>query len=860
MVFSPDRGVGYRFRGWELLPSQRRLLVDGVAVEIGARAFDLLQALVERRERIVGKDELMAAAWPGRVVEENNISVQIAALRRLIGPQAITTVPGVGYRLTAEPDPQVEPQAEQAAPALAPAARPAVLEVSPAAEPRRPQLFGREQDLAELLALIDEWPLVSVTGPGGVGKTSLARELLARHGAGLGCAVHWVDLAPLRPEDALPPVVAAQLGVLGTHGDSPKDLLAALSRTQALIVLDNCEHMVTAVSRLVGAALEAAPDVRWVVTSQIPLHLLDEHVYQLQPLHTPARATAFGEAVRSGAVALLRARAAATYRPFELTPQNVDVAMDICRELDGLPLAIEMAASRIATLGLDTVRDQLSERLRLSSREPGGLQRHQTLSRTFDWSYGLLSETEQRVFRRLEPFLGGFTARMARQMACDDAETDDGPQPWEAVEALSVLVERSLVHRMPASPGRYFLFEGARDYARGRLGEAGEVQWAQRRHAEMMALCFAGARADLDRMRDADWAAKYLPERHNVRAALAWSCQMHEPDLLARLVAAMAQVDLFSRNQAEVVHSGVPLAALMDAAPRWRAPACVEFSWALYLDGDRKAAAELARRALDDFQALGDRQGAYQALAQFSRICEARPGTQAEAREASAALAALEGDDIPLRSRLFRGIMGGMLYDGGRTVDGLRALHDLAARSGYDGLAAVCRAHLTDQLLIDRRFAEVVEQTQHYEAFDEARPRVRAALLANLILALVELGREQEAVEPAQVVLRTFPAMSNHVVAAFALAAVRQGRLQDAALMMGYCDRMRRDRGQLADPAEAAAESEVATTLAQAFAAPRLAELQQLGGALSLNEVCAFIPQPRAATGAREAARPGLDS
>lgn len=853
MVFSPDGGVRYRFRGWELLPSQRRLLVDGASVEIGARAFDVLQALVERRERIVAKDELMAAAWPGRVVEENNISVQIAALRRLIGTQAITTVPGVGYRLTAEPE-------ASAAPAPAPAERPPLPQAPAAGEPRRPQLFGRDQDLAELLALVGEWPLVSVSGPGGVGKTSLVRELLARHGADLGCAAHWVDLAPLRPEDALPPVVAAEIGVLGIHGDSLKDLIAALSRTQALIVLDNCEHVVTAVSRLVGTALEAAPQVRWVVTSQIPLHLLDEHVYQLQPLQTPARDTAFSEAVRSGAVALLRARAAAAYRPFELTPQNVDVAIDICRELDGLPLAIEMAASRIATLGLDTVHEQLSEKLRLSSREPGGLHRHQTLSRTFDWSYGLLTDTEQRVFRRLEPFLGGFTARMARQMACDDAETDDGPQPWEAVEALSVLVERSLVHRVPAAPGRYFLFEGARDYARTRLAEAGEAPWAQRRHAEMMALCFASARADHDRMRDADWAAKYLPERHNVRAALAWACSANEPDLLARLVAALAQVDSFSRSQYDVVHCGVPLATLMDAAPRWRAAACVEYGWAQFLDGDRKTATTLMRRALDDFQALGDRHGTYQALAQLIRIYEARPGMMAEAREAAAALAALDDDGIPLRSRLWRGIMGGLQYQGDRTVDSLKALHELALHSGYDTLAAVCRAHITDQLLIDRRFTEVVELTRHYGALAEARPRIRAILLVNLILALVELGRADEAVEPAQVVLRTFPALSNHVVASFALAAVRQGRFEDAALMTGYWDRMRRERDQLADPAEAVAESEVASTLAQALAAPKLAKLQQLGSALSLDEVCAFIPGLRPATVAREAAWPGPGS
>ena len=841
MALSSDEGVQYRFSGWELLPAQRRLLVDGSSVEVGARAFDVLQALVERQARVVSKNELMAAAWPGRVVEENNISVQIASLRRLIGVGAITTVPGVGYQLTAEP-----------ASREACAAPPAAPENRGRAESRRPTLFGRDHELAQLLLLVGNASLVNITGPGGVGKTSLARELLARYRADTGRPAHWVDLSKLRPEDALQPFFATEIGIVGTGGDSSQDLLAALARTSALIVLDNCEHVVTAVARLLGAAMDVAPEVRWLVTSQTPLHLADEHIYQLQPLAIPKPATAFAEAVRSGAVAMLRARAAATYRGFELTPENVGLAIEICRELDGLPLAIEMAASRIASLGLDTISEQLSEKLRLSSREAGVPDRQQTLYRTFEWSYGLLNDTEQRVFRRLEPFLGGFTARMARQMACDDVETADGPQPWEAVEALSVLVERSLVHRSPELPGRYFLFEGARDYARSRLAEAGETAWARRRHAEMMALCFSGARADLDRMRDADWEAKYVPERHNVRAALAWSCEMLEPDLLARLVAALAQIDTFSRNQAEIVHCGVPTDTLMAAAPRWRAAACVEFSWAQFLDGDRRMATMLARQALDDFRALNDPAGTYLALAQLIRICEARPGSKEEARAAAEALAEIDDDAIPLRSRLLRAIMGGLQYGGDRTVERLQALHELAARSGFDTLAAVCRAHITDQLLIDRSFDDVVEHTYRYQAFDEPRPRIRAVLLVNLILALAELGRIDEAVMPAQMVLRTLPAVSYHVVAAFALAAARRGRLDDAALMTGFCDRMRRERDQLADPAEAAAESEVATTLAQGLEASKLAELRRLGSALSLDEVCALIPglhPPRASHG-----------
>jgi len=282
---------------------------------------------------------------------------------------------------------------------------------------------------------------------------------------------------------------------------------------------------------------------------------------------------------------------------------------------------------------------------------------------------------------------------------------------------------------------------------------------------------------------------------------------------------------------------------LLAANPRWRSGACAELSWAHFLDGNRKTGCELARQALQDFRALGDQAGAYQALAQLIRLYESRPGMMAEAREAAAAIAEIDEDAAPLRTRLFRACMAGLQYaDGQRTTERLQELHDLAARSGYDTLAAVCRAHITDQLLIEGRYAEVVESVRRFEAAGEPRPRVRATLLINLVLALVQLGRAEEAGEPARVVVRTLPAAAYHLMTAFALAAVRAGNFDHAALMMGYCDRVQRDREKHADPAEAAAEDEIVRALSAALAPAQLAEKRRLGGALSLNEVLSFIP------------------
>lgn len=823
----PEHDVRHRFRGWELRPSERLLLVGGRPVDIGARAFDVLCVLIERRSRVVDKGELLSAAWPGRVVEENNISVQIAALRKLLGPRAITTIPGIGYRLTAEPEPDPAPAAVAAA-AEAPVARSTAL-------------FGRDEDLAALRPRVGHQPLVSLTGTGGVGKTTLAHRLVDEFAAA-GGAVHWIDLAPLAPGEPPAGAVAAAVGVLGGGGDPSADLLAALARSRLLIALDNCEHVAAGTARLLQRALEAAPGVCWLVTSQVPLHLSEEHVHQLMPLPLPPADAGFDDAVRSGAVALLRARAAAAYRPFELTPANVSQAVALCRGLDGLPLAIEMAAGRIATLGLATVLEQLGQRLRLSNAAPGSPQRQLTLRGTLDWSHGLLSPVEQRVFRRLAPFAGSFSPRMAREIGCEGLARADGPDAWEVLEALSVLIERSLVHRVSDGSGRCMLLDSARDYARVQLDAAGETAAVHQRHAEVVAEFFAPARTDHHRLRDADWAAKYPPERNNVRAALAWAIDARAPDLLAQLVAALAQIDTFARNPAEVVHCGVPLDVLLQAQPVWRAAACVELSWAHFLDGNRKTGTELAQQAVADFSALGDVAGSYQALAQLVRLYESRPGLMAEARAAAAALAAIDETRVPLRCQLFRAIIAGLQYTGGRSTERLLELQALAQRAGFDTLAAVCRVHLTDQLLIERRFDEVVKTVRRFEAEGETRPRVRATQCVNLVLALVQLGRSAEAAAPAREVLRTLPSNAQFVVCAFALAAAREGRTDEAALMLGYIDRERRERDQRADPAEAAAEDELTARLVQTLPPARMAELRRLGAALPPEDAWTFIP------------------
>ena len=407
----------YFFSPYQLLPSQRQLLCADAPVKLGSRAFDVLLALVERHDHTVSKNELMDLVWPKVVVEENNLEVQIVTLRKLLGYAAIATVPGRGYRFTLP----VEQKGTVGVQAGDRHSSPLAKHVQSNLPAGISILFGRDQDLQHLLSLLGSHRLVTVAGPAGIGKTRLAQAVAEVSAKSIGDGVWWVDLAPMNDPALIPNALAVALGLsLDGASDVLNALLAVLGDKSPLVLLDNAEHLLDGVASFVLRMQREAPGVRFLVTSQEPLRIDDEHVFRPEPLSLPTGDDPERIAA-SGAVALFVARAQAADRRFELCAENQMVVAEICRRLDGIPLAIELAAARVSLLGIEGLREKLDQRFHvLTGGRRTSLRRHQTLRAALEWSHQLLAATEQVVFRRLSVFAGGFTLEAAQQVAEDE--------------------------------------------------------------------------------------------------------------------------------------------------------------------------------------------------------------------------------------------------------------------------------------------------------------------------------------------------------------------------------------------------------------------------------------------------------
>ena len=519
----------YTFGPYRLSPSARVLLNGGQPVRLSSRAFDLLRVLVERAGEVVTKEQLMALVWPSTVVEENNLRVHIGTLRKVLsddqpGSRYVENVVGRGYSFVA-PVVRHRIGAGAAADADSPDSTPPV---AAALEPARlpllqTRIIGRDQVLEQLSAQVAQHRCVTVAGPGGMGKTTIALATAEAAQAAFGRHIYFLDLAPVADPQRVVATLAVALGLPALDSDPLPAMLSLLRERRALIVFDSCEHLIDAVAALAARLLRDTRQLHLLATSREPLRIDDEWVHRLAPLEVPAPdapgARAAG-ALSYSAVQLFAERAQAGSASFALDAANLAHVSDICRRLDGIPLAIELAAGRVEFYGVAGVAAQLQDCFALLVRgRRTALPRHQTLRATLDWSHDLLSPVEQVLLRRCAVFRGDFT--LAAALAVITCERIGKAQ---ALDTISSLHAKSL---LSANTGTdtpcYRLLDTTRAYAFEKLLESGEAASVARRHAQYYSHLLGSAQGDWELLATADWVARYGRSIDHVRAALDWA-------------------------------------------------------------------------------------------------------------------------------------------------------------------------------------------------------------------------------------------------------------------------------------------------------------------------------------------------
>lgn len=808
-----NNGEPATFAGFTLDLADARLAGPDGPVQVGNKALRVLAALVDAEGRLLTKDALFEQAWDGLVVSDAALTSVIKELRRALGddpraPRFIESVYGKGYRFVAE--------VSRAAPS-----RPVLPDVPPAAgnlPAEDTPLIGRTVELAAVDATLAEpGALVTILGPGGAGKTRLA-VAAARRGAWVDGA-WFVDLAGIsNPRDIAYRVIGAFGFVLDAEGETLPALTARLRRRQCLLVLDNCEQFVARIADLVRAIRREAPGVTLLATSQVALGVPGEQVVALDGLDQAAAAALF----------LSRARQADARFSVAGSDHLVD---RICARLDRLPLAIEMAAARAPALGceglLERLDAQVDRRFAVLTRgAPDAAPRHQTLRATLAWSHGLLGETEVQVFRRIAAFGGAFPLDAAVAVTGLGQDLLD---EIEVLDALDALVARSLLTARAAPRGghgrRYALLETMRAFAAERLEEAGETHAARRAHAQWYATAAEPIWADFcGDVSDGELERRHREAMANVFAAARWCYGPgDEPELGHLLVARSAALwsdRLLHRRLDEALGRIGPR-----TPPAVRARLLGSRAHVLMrlrpLEAVRYAdEAVIASRATTNdpwtlIDVLASKGFALWAI-----------GRVAEAAAVAEEIAALLPEGVPSRIAAL-GI--GLIACTTLSREGLDAARPIFARAvamlraiGANGLAtfwAATALRFETAAPLDRQIEDWRALLAGIAPDDMYADALKAAAKVELVSRLAMRGEPADLAEARVLAGRAFRlgaiASEYRVFVASALIALREGRAEDGARLLGYARERRGSSGDTAvdEPAFAAAEALLATAL-----------------------------------------------
>jgi predicted ATPase/DNA-binding winged helix-turn-helix (wHTH) protein len=507
---SDQRGTVLSFGPFELSIGNRLLTNGAKVVPLGARAIDLLIVLVEQANQVVGRRTLIERVWPKQGAEQVSLRVHISALRKALdqsdpGRRYIANVPGRGYSF-------VVPVTSLSSPTPG--------DINPSPRPRLParlmRMLGRRDALAAIQMKLNEQKFVTIVGPGGIGKTTVAVAVAHEMSTAFNGRIYFVDLSALGDGSLVAPAVAAVLGVSVQANNIVPALIDRLQERQTLIILDCCEPLIDGVSAMAEELICRVPTLHLLATSREAMRVEGEHVYDLRTLACPPEDSSLSahDVLQYPAVQLLVDRVRAVRRDFELADADAPIAAGICRRLDGIPLAIELAAGRVDIFGLGKTASLLDDRLNLSwVGRRTALPRHQTLNAALEWSYGLLGEAEKRVLSRLSVFAGGFTFEAAITVAADETidEASVSDCVWE-LRSKSMIAARG-------QEGRLRLLDTTLAFASRRLAESDEENHFRRRHALYFRDVFKpGASMDMPERLGALGG-----EVDNLRAALNWA-------------------------------------------------------------------------------------------------------------------------------------------------------------------------------------------------------------------------------------------------------------------------------------------------------------------------------------------------
>jgi predicted ATPase/DNA-binding winged helix-turn-helix (wHTH) protein len=808
----------------------------GEPTPLGPRAVGVLNTLVERANEYVPKAAILDAAWPGVVVEEANLAVQISALRRVLattpgGERWIETLPKRGYRF-AGPVARVD----EAVPIATPGG-------SNLSEPLS-SFVGREREIVELRDLLAHARLLTLVGIGGIGKTRLALRLACELRHAYRDGVWFVDLAPVADPERVASAVAHVLDVRESVGKPLIDTLCRYVKgRRALLVLDNCEHLLERCAWVAETMLSGSAETTVLATSREPLRIAGEQLYAVHALSLPDPEAEPEAVARSEAVRLFVDRAQRQQQDFTLIAARTRTVADLCVRLDGIPLALELAAARMRALSVEQILARIDDRFRLlTSGSRSAPPRHQTLRAMLDWSYDLLAEDERAVLRRLAICPGSFSLEAASAIASDHALDACG-----AVDVVSQLVSRSLVAAdTSASEARYRLLETTRAYAFEKLAESGEADNARRRHARYFCGLFERTLANWMRMPDARWRGTYASEIEHVRVALDWALGPDgEPETAVALAGASGPVWAFlslvpeGLRRLEAAAKSCEYASTANQARLWHWLGQIRFEAAA---ADSVTAFE---RAIELYRVVGDTLGVAHALVDVSRELTIHGRYEDAAAALAGALPTLEAAGVPKLLAYYHSNLGLLELKKGDAA---------SARTHYERAASIHRALGAERAAL-RALSTVADATWALGDLDAAVVMLRetaakyreahdkrnlARTLANLAGVLTELGDIDAALATLSEGLPLLRVQGyawyffDHVALRSALA----GRIATAARLTAFVDATYAAKQTTREPNEARVRERLHAMLRAKLAPAELQRLLAQGATLDEDEAC----------------------